>query len=93
MTQFEVGNYSYLIPAIGPGGVLSALLVSGEEFSLLELEHPIPQESPWGPILYNDIFYTDKERALHGSCEPIPANTCSCWNWATERRFAEEKPR
>lgn len=64
MNQFEVGNYSYLIQAIGPGGVLSALLVSGEEFSLLELEHPIPQESPWGPIQYNDNFYTDKEKGI-----------------------------
>lgn len=64
MNQFEVGNYSYLIPATRADDTLAALLVSGEEFSLLELESPIPLEGPWGPIQYNDNFFTDKEKGI-----------------------------
>lgn len=64
MNQFEVGNYSYLIPVMGEDGTLAAMLVSGEVFSLMELEQPIPTEGPWGPIQYNDNFYTDKEKGI-----------------------------
>jgi AraC-like DNA-binding protein len=62
MTAFEVGNYSYLIPVSNDEGALSAMLVSGEEFSLLELELPIPVKSPWGAIQYDDCFFTDKDK-------------------------------
>ena len=64
IASFEVGNYSYLIPAINGDGALATMLVSGENFSLLELEHPIPTEGPWGGILYDDYFFTDKEKGL-----------------------------
>ena len=64
MAAFEVGNYSYLIPVSNGEGALAAMLVSGEEFSLLELEHPIPTNSPWGAIQYDDNFFTDKDKGI-----------------------------
>ena len=61
-TSFEVGNYSYLIPAENSSSEIAPMLVSGESFSLLETEWPIPVEGPWGQIGYDCQFFTDKER-------------------------------
>lgn len=61
---FEVGNYSYLIPVENRDGQVAAMLVSGESFSLLETEHPVPMQSPWGAIYYDCQFYTDRENSL-----------------------------
>ena len=58
--EYEVGNYSYLIPVGNDAGEYAAMLVSGEDFSLLDTEHPIPAEGPWGPIWYAHPFFTDK---------------------------------
>lgn len=58
---FEVGNYSYLIPVENARGQLAPMLVSGEQFSLLETQESIPMEGPWGHIRYDMQFFTDKE--------------------------------
>ena len=63
-TSFEVGNYSYLIPAENSSREIAPMLVSGESFSLLETEWPIPVEGPWGQIGYDCQFFTDKERGI-----------------------------
>ena len=62
--NFEVGNYSYLILAIHADGSYAPMLVSGESFSLLEIEHPIPLEGPWGVIHYDCQFFTDKKQGV-----------------------------
>lgn len=62
--SFEVGNYSYLIPAMNNAGQIAPMLVSGESFSLLETDRPIPMEGPWGRIGYDCQFFTDKERGM-----------------------------
>ena len=62
--SFEVGNYSYLIPAENSAKEIAPMLVSGESFSLLETEWPIPVEGPWGQIGYDCQFFTDKERGI-----------------------------
>ena len=59
--EYEVGNYSYLIPVMNADGAYAAALVSGESFSLLPLEYDIPMEGPWGPIMYTGSFFTDKK--------------------------------
>ena len=63
-SSFEVGNYSYLLLAVNAAGAYAPMLVSGESFALLEIEHPIPTEGPWGPIAYDCQFFTDKEREV-----------------------------
>ena len=62
--SFEVGNYSYLIPASNAAGQIAPILVSGESFTLMETEQPIPMEGPWGPIGYDCQFFTDKEHGI-----------------------------
>ena len=37
------------------------MLVTGENFSLLPLEHSIPQTGPFGKIVYISRFHTDKK--------------------------------
>lgn len=61
---FDVGNCSYLLLAVNGREEYAPLLVSGEEFSLLETEHPFPSEGPWGKIDYDCQFFTDKEREV-----------------------------
>jgi len=61
--DMSTGRFSYLIHAKDSLERQSALLkVSGETFSLLDTEYPIPSEGPWGPIEYNGYVQVDRSR-------------------------------
>ena len=60
-SEYEIGNYSYLIPVRNDAGEYAPMMVSGEEFTLLRTEHPIPAGGPWGQIVYVNPFFTDKD--------------------------------
>lgn len=61
--DFRIGVDIWLIPARNRADSTAALLrVSGEEFSLLPLEHPLPMHSPEGsPLHYGGILLSDRE--------------------------------
>ena len=61
--DFRIGVDIWLIPARNRADSTAALLrVSGEEFSLLPLEHPLPVHSPEGsPLHYGGILLSDRE--------------------------------
>lgn len=56
---YNIGPWTYLIPAVNGEGQVAAVKVSPEGFSLLEMEHPLPMEGPWGSIHYDGSFWVD----------------------------------
>lgn len=63
--DMSTGHFSYLIHAKAILEQHSAILkVSGEIFSLLETESPIPSEGPWGRIEYNGYLQVDRQKKM-----------------------------
>lgn len=63
--DMSTGHFSYLIHAKDSLERHSALLkLSGETFSLLDTEYPIPSEGPWGAIEYNGYVQVDRSREI-----------------------------
>lgn len=56
---YNIGPWTYLIPAVNGEGQLAAMKVSSEGFSLLEMDHPLPMQGPWGAIWYDGSFWVD----------------------------------
>lgn len=60
--DMSTGHFSYLIHAKDSLEQHSAILkVSGETFSMLETEYPIPSEGPWGRIDYYGYLQADRQ--------------------------------
>lgn len=60
--DMSTGHFSYLIHAKDSLEQHSAILkVSGETFSMLETEVPIPSEGPWGRIDYYGYLQADRQ--------------------------------
>jgi len=57
---YAIGPWTYLLPARDTVGNLSPMVVAPEGFSLLEMEHPLPSEGPWGRIAYEGTFWVDQ---------------------------------
>lgn len=59
--DMSTGRFSYLIHVKDSIESRSAIVkVSGENFSLLETDRPIPAEGPWGHIYYNTYVQADR---------------------------------
>jgi len=57
---YTIGPWTYLLPARDTLGHLAPMVVSPEGFALLEMEHPLPVEGPWGRIAYEGTFWVDQ---------------------------------
>lgn len=57
---YTIGPWTYLLPARDTVGNLAPMVLGPEGFSLLEMEHPLPVEGPWGSIAYNGTFWVDQ---------------------------------
>jgi len=67
------GIYAHLIPVFGENDDLRIALVKGEDFSLVETDHPIPKTLSGGRIKDNNglLFFLDKARQLGYLSVPV----------------------
>lgn len=63
-TDMAIGAYSYLIPCERRADKQAGILrLSGEDFTLLETDHPLPMTAPDGTgIKYSGLLLTDRPR-------------------------------
>lgn len=57
-----IDHYSYLLAATNGKGQLGIIVVRDTCFSMLPTDHPIPMQSPWGPIFYKGPIIVDRIR-------------------------------
>lgn len=66
--DLSTGHYYYLVCALDSTGRMAPILIRGENFTLLETEHPIPTEGPWGPVRWTGYPKVQRSEGVAWLC-------------------------